>query len=439
MFLWEKLRPGPCFAAWPSCFSKILREGGGRMQFVKGNNLPRVRAANRSSILRMVYHCAPITRADIARRLGLTLPTITTNISAMSAGGLVRELDRPENADQRSGRKSRLLDIVPQARKYVGVEMQGTDSAVCVTDFRGQVLGRAEAPAADRDYEHNLDMTCRMVRDLLAQLGLCFDDIDALGFCLPGLVDTEGGILRVRPSFNWFDKNILRDVRRRLGFDRPICVENNACARACGASLFQRELLNDVQTFAYLFIHTGIACPLILNTSGSYGSIVGAGEVGHMVMEPNGPQCTCGNHGCLEAISSNRAIISRCMEALAKGEAPILRSLCPKGEAPTMDQILQAQEAGDPAVYLIVERAVYTLGVAIANIDNFTCPHTMLIDGKLFGNPANRRQLLDVARRNICNVSRGDTDFIFVEPDRYSGARGAAAVAIAHGLQTCAE
>ena len=240
--------------------------------------------------------------------------------------------------------------------------MRGTDSTVCVTDLRGRVLGRAEAAGGDRDYERNLDMTCQLVRDLLAKLKLGFDEIDGLGFCLPGLVDTEAGMLRVRPSFNWFDKPILRDVRRRLDFDRPISVENNACARACGASLFQRELLNDVPTFAYLFIHNGIACPLILNTSSAYGSIVGAGEVGHMVMEPNGPQCTCGNHGCLEAISSNQAIVARCMEALAKGEAPILRSLCPKGEAPSMDQILQAQEAGDPAVYLIVERAVYTFG-----------------------------------------------------------------------------
>lgn len=409
------------------------------MQFDKGNNLPRVRAANQSAILRMVYHCAPITRADIARRLGLTLPTITTNISAMIAKGLVRELDQPESFDQRSGRKSRLLDIVPQARRYVGVEMRGTDSAVCVTDLRGQVLGRAEATARDRDYEHNLDMTCGLVRDLLARLDLDFDGIDGLGFCLPGLVDSEAGVLRVRPSFNWFDKPILRDVRRCLGFDKPISVENNACARACGASLFQRELLNDVPTFAYLFVHTGIACPLILNTSSAYGSIVGAGEVGHMVMESNGPQCTCGNHGCLEAISSNQAIITRCMEALAKGETPILRALCPKGEVPTMEQILQAQEAGDPAVYLIVERAVYTLGVAIANIDNFTCPHTMLIDGELFRSPANRRQLLDVAHRNICKITRSDTSFRFVEPDRYSGARGAAAVAISHTLQTYAE
>lgn len=409
------------------------------MQFEQGNNLPRVKMTNQSSILRMVYHCGPITRADIARRLDLTLPTITTNINAMISAGLVRELEPAEPADHRHGRRSRLLDIIPDARRFIGVEMTGSESAVCLTDYRGQLLGSRSAPAPSRDYEENLDMTCALVRKLLDRCRLTLADVDGLGFCVPGLVDSEAGVLKVRPSYNWYDKPILRDVGRRLNLRCPVTVENNACARAYGASLFRRELLNNVPTFAYLFIHAGIACPLILNTSNAFGSIVGAGEVGHMVMEPNGPQCTCGNHGCLEAISSDRAIISRSMDALARGGAPILRSLCPVGEEPSMAHILQAQQTGDADVYLIVERAVYTLGLAIANIDNFTCPHTMLIEGKLFRSSANRRQLLDVVHRNICKVTRTDTNFVFVEPDEFSGARGAAAVAIFHDLQTAAE
>lgn len=409
------------------------------MQFEQGNNLPRVKMTNQSSILRMVYHCGPITRADIAKRLELTLPTITTNINAMISAGLVRELNASEPAGHRHGRRSHLLDIVPDARRFIGVEMTGSESAVCLTDYRGQLLGSRSAPAPSRDYGENLDMTCSLVRELLERCRLTLAEVDGLGFCVPGLVDSQAGMLKVRPSYNWYDKPILRDVGRRLDLRCPITVENNACARAYGSSLFQRELLNNVPTFAYLFIHAGIACPLILNTSNAFGSIVGAGEVGHMVMEPNGPQCTCGNHGCLEAISSDRAIISRSMDALARGGAPILRSLCPMGEEPSMAHILQAQRAGDADVCPIVERAVYTLGLAIANIDNFTCPHTMLIEGKLFRESANRQLLLDVVHRNICKVTRTDTDFVFVEPDEFSGARGAAAVAVFHDLQTAAE
>ncbi len=406
------------------------------MQFEQGNNLPRVKVTNQSSILQMVYHCGPITRADIAKRLDLTLPTITTNINTMITAGLVRELDSPEPADRRHGRRSRLLDIIPDARHFIGVEMTGSESSVCLTDYRGRVLDRRAAPAPSRDYEDNLDMTCALVRELLDRPS---PGPDGVSFCVPGLVDSRNGVLKVRPSYNWYDKPILRDVGRRLNLQCPVTVENNACARAYGASLFQRELLNSAPTFAYLFIHTGIACPLILNTSSAFGSIVGAGEVGHMVMEPNGPQCTCGNHGCLEAISSDRAVIARCMDALARGGASVLRSLCPVGEEPSMEHILQAQRQGDADVCRVVERAVYTLGLAIANIDNFTCPHAMLIEGKLFRSEDNQRQLLEAVHRNVCNVKRADTDFVFVEPDEFSGARGAAAVAIFHDLQSAPE
>jgi len=182
-----------------------MAEGGGTMQFEQGNNLPRVKMTNQSSILRMVYHCGPITRADIAQRLGLTLPTITTNISAMISAGLVRELDLPDAADHRHGRRSRLLDIVPDARRFLGVEMTGLESAACLTDYRGKVLAARSAPAPSRDYEENLDMTCGLVREVLDGSGLSPEEICGLGFCVPGLVDGRTGTLKVRPSYNWYD------------------------------------------------------------------------------------------------------------------------------------------------------------------------------------------------------------------------------------------
>ena len=120
------------------------------MQFEQGNNLPRVKMTNQSSILRMVYHCGPITRADIARRLDLTLPTITTNINAMISAGLVQELGSTEPTDHRHGRRSRLLDIIPDARHFIGVEMTGSESAVCLTDYRGKLLDSRSAPASSR-------------------------------------------------------------------------------------------------------------------------------------------------------------------------------------------------------------------------------------------------------------------------------------------------
>ena len=157
-----------------------------------------------------------------------------------------------------------------------------------------------------------------------------------------------------------------------------------------------------------------------------------------MVMTPGGLRCNCGNHGCLEAYASDRAVLDRCGELLAQGRAPRLRELC-GAAAPAMEHVLAALEQGDGDVAEVVEQAVYILGVAVANINNFACPDKMLIEGKLFCRQENRERLLTVVRQNLCGVIRSGTEFIFVEPAACSGAMGAAAMAICKDLETYVE
>ena len=408
------------------------------MQFEQGANPSRVKAGNQAAILKTIYLCGPIKRSEVARRLGLTLPTITTNINSMMARGIVRETGSERSITHFAGRKAHLVDIVPESRHFAGVEIQGMRRTVCLLDYRGKVLYQKEHTGEEREYGKNIALTCGMVDRALSACGLRPEDIAGIGVCLPGLVDTQQCVLEVRPSYSWTHKNIRADMASRMNYPGPIYVENNACARAYGAQLFRREDLGDAQTFAYLFLNQGIACPLVLNTAIDFGSVVGAGEVGHMVMVPNGEPCSCGNRGCLEAYASDTAVLRSCAQAIERGEAPVLRRL--RGEGPlSMEQVLAAQEAGEEAVARIVGQAVHILGVAVANINNFACPSLMLIEGRLFSRPENWEHLLEVVRLNLCGVIRRGTRFLFVEPDPFSGAAGAAAMAICKDLETYIE
>ena len=408
------------------------------LQFEQGANPARVKAANQSAILKTIYHHGPITRAEIARRLGLTLPTITTNVSAMIGRGIVRENGSSQSGVSYLGRKAHPVDIAPESRRFIGMEIQGSRRTLCLVDYRGRTLYAREDGEDCPDYGRNMELARDMVVQALDACRLRLEDVAGMGVCMPGLVDNERGVLEVRPSLNWFDRDIRGDMAALTGYAGPVSVENNACARAYGAQLFRRDALGDAQTFAYLFINVGIACPLVLNTASVFGSVVGAGEVGHMVMERGDPRCNCGNQGCLEAYSSDWAVLRRCREVLAGGGGPVLRRIC-GGEAPTMEHLLKAQEAGDKDAAEIVEKAVHVLGVAVANINNFACPSRMLIEGKLFCRQENRELLLEVVRRNLCSVIRTGTRFIFVEPDAFSGAMGAAAVSICKNLETYVE
>ena len=408
------------------------------MKVEQGANSARVKAANQSAILKTIYHYGPIKRSEVAQRLGLTLPTITTNIHSMMARGIVREAGPLQSSTRFAGRRAHPVDIVPESRHFLGVEIQGARRAVCLLDYRGKALYTQESQEEERDYDRNVERSRAMIHQALSACGMEIGRIAGIGVCLPGLVDTQRGVLEMRPSYGWTRKDIRGDLAVQLGYAGPIHVENNACARAYGVQLFRREVLEDAQTFAYLFIHHGVACPLVLNTAMDFGSVVGAGEVGHMVMVPNGEPCGCGNRGCLEAYASDAAILRRCAGALERGEAPLLDHL--RGEAAlSMEHVLAAQEAGDPTAAEIVEQAVYILGVAVANIRNFACPSLMLIDGSLFRRPENQEHLLDVMRRNLCGLIRPDARFLFVEPDPLSGAKGAAAMAICKDLETYIE
>ena len=403
------------------------------IQSIQRNTLPGSWSSSTSEILKTIYYRGPIKRSEVADLLGLTKATITTNVNSLIAAGLVKEDEKPVLDSNSLGRKARRVSIVPDAKHYVGIEIRGFKRTISVRNLIGETLYVDQDNRPVYDYDENMKLGCGMLQTALDACGLALDDISGIGFCMPGVVNHATGILDTLPSFGWRDKPIRDDVQALTGYCGPISVENNTCARAYGLRLAQRELLKDVHSFTYFFISRGIACPLFLDTNNVVGSIVGAGEVGHMIMQPNGLLCSCGNRGCLEAYSSDVAVINRCKEAMDRGEAKLLRCLC-QGEAPTMQNIISAQKEGDKDVQRIVEDAVNMLGLAVANVVNFASSRIMFIDGVLFGMPENREQLLNVIHTNLCNALHPGTEFLFVEPNDYSGANGAAALAIHDSL-----
>lgn len=405
------------------------------MWFGQGANLPRVKVSNQCSILRMIYDRGPIRRSEIAKSLGLTMPTITTNVNGMIAAGIVRETGPAEPGGGYAGRRAQLVDIVPESRYFIGAEIKGRERTVCLLDFRGELLYslRDETPCGE--YEENITLVCEMADRVLGEMGLGIDSAAGVGVCLPGLVDSGRGVLEVSPDCGWKDCDVRSDMAQCSGYRGPVSVCNNACARAFGAQLLQRELVGEAETFACLLVSDSISLPFVLNRSSTFGSVVGAGEIGHMVMEPDGAECSCGNRGCLEAYSGDRAVRAACAAALAGGRAKGLREMCVRSE-PAMEQILRAGEGGDSDVAEIIARAVRTLGVAVANVSRFACPDLVIIEGELFRNGENRTALTDEIRRNMCGAVRLHPRCVFVEPDGLSGARGAAAMAICRELET---
>lgn len=197
------------------------------------------------------------------------------------------------------------MDVVPESRHFLGVEMQGYRRVLTVVDFRGRALFADIDERPCDGYEENMELVRKMIHRALEATSLTLGEIDGIGFCVPGLVNSDSGVLDTRPSYGWLRKGIRADAAAMLAYDGPISVENNACARAYGAQLFQWEKLASAPTFAYLLVSRGIACPLVLNTAETFSSVVGARRGGTHGPGAQRPALQLRERGCLEAYASD--------------------------------------------------------------------------------------------------------------------------------------
>ena len=402
-----------------------------------GRNLPRVKEVNQFLIREKIYRRGPVSRIGIAESLGLTLPTITTNVNRMLSDGLIHEIE-DKGSRKKLGRHTMLVDIAPESRLYLGIEIRRGFRTAVIVDLRGKVLASASDFRMINGYEDALANAAGLAKDVMAERNVGVPDISSVGICAPGLVDTEAGVLISLLGYVWKDKPIVRDFSGLTGFSSDIIVvDNNVIARAFGLSMFNHDLIKDADSFAYMYVSTGIGCPLLRDVSEHFGVVVGEGEVGHMVMNPDGPLCACGNQGCLGAYSSELSILEGSVKAVKEGRAPVLKDLCAGNtESITMELVMEAMKKGDSDIHDMLEEAVRYLGLAIANIDNFVKPGCVVIESRYFGYEEYRALLMKWIDRNLYCRSNINSRFVFRPYDQFSGARGAAALAVKNDLES---
>lgn len=403
-----------------------------------GNNLPRVKVQNQFSIKEIVYKFGPISRIEIADRLGLTLPTITTSVSSMIKNGLLKEVEQ-DHSVKSLGRRTMLVDINENSRRFMGIEIRGTVRSGVIVDARGHVLASLRDERSFSDYEASIKSAADLFSSLLKKANLIQEDIFGVGLTMPGIVDKEEGRLIIHPGYKWKDKNVMEDFSSLTGYKGMVSVENNTIARAYALVMFEGKVLEDADSMAYMFVSAGIGCPLLNSVKAHFGNVTGDGEVGHMIMEIDGDPCLCGNRGCLEAYSSEKTIIEKANKAMKEGKTPVLSSIYEEKQFLDIADVLEASEKGDEEVKKIIFKAIRYLGLAIANIENFVRPEYMVIEGKIFDVEENRKVLMNVVYKNLYRGTFQDLKLHFKSNDDLSGAVGASAVAIKRDLESFLE
>jgi glucokinase-like ROK family protein len=334
-----------------------------------------VRRLNRDAVLKLIIERGPISRTALAELAQLTPATVFSITAALVRQGLARAHGIGPSV---GGRRPMLFEFSPRAYAALGVSIRSTEVTGVVAYLDG-----TPGLSVTRTYRLGADdsvvpLTIEVIAELRASAPLPPEQLVGIGLAIPGLVDVAGG--RVIESVNWGWKDLpLRD-RLAEHFDLPICVEEDDNALAIGEGLFGAG--RGTPNVVCVKVGRGLGAGIIIGGTLIRGPDNSAGEIQHMLVDPDGPQCYCGNYGCLARMASASAIIDQAVRQLKQGAASVLTDLAQGDlEQITVGMIADAALTGDRLAAQVMEQTGRYLGIGIATLVSLLNPDLVILGG----------------------------------------------------------
>jgi len=327
-----------------------------------------VRQLNKLRVIETIYRHPATSRAEITRRTGLARQTVSTAIEELVRTGLVDEHIAPDDDRPRNtGRPPILLSLVPGAAYAVGLDFGHQHIRVALCDLSGHPVIDEWSPA---DVDHapieSLDLADELVRTALSNAGINRDHLLGVGMGLAAPINRVTGELEANGILpGWHSIRPAAEMEARLGV--PVQLDNDANLGALGEKVFGAG--RDVDDLVYVRLSAGIGAGMILSGRPYHGSLGVAGEIGHVLTDPHGQICRCGNRGCLETIASPVAVAGLLERSTGRPVSP-----------QTLLKLVAADDRGARRAVAEAGRAVGTVLAVLVNILN---PPLLLVGGEL--------------------------------------------------------
>lgn len=262
----------------------------------------------------------------------------------------------------------------------IGVDLGGTKILSGLFDSSQSCVGTAKVSTkSQRGVDSVIERIDRCVRDAVDEADLSLKQVAAVGIGAPGAVDFDAGTVIFAPNMEgWKDVSLKKELEKHL--DLPVFVENDGNIAVLGVHVV--ELKSKPRNVVGIFVGTGIGGGLILNGQLYRGANYTAGEIGHMVVDVNGPKCGCGNKGCFEAVASRTAIFQRIKSGVKAGEKTLLTEMLgPSLEDLRSGDLRKAIRRGDKFAAKVVEEAAEFVGIGVSNLVNILGPDVVVLGG----------------------------------------------------------
>jgi len=336
------------------------------MQHPTGNR-ELIRAINHSHVLNAIKTYGPIGRADIARRTRLSPATVTSISAKLISQELVLE---KAAGDSSGGRRPILLVINPKGGYVVGIKLTETHAVCALTDLEALVIAKLSMPLSGHDPVQVVDDLAKMVLAFIRAQKITKKQLLGVGVGLAGIVDAEDGILRQSPIYGWDNVPLRSMLESKLRI--PVYIENDVNTLTLTERWFGHG--QGVDNFLTVTVGRGVGLGIVANGQFYRGQTGGAGEFGHTTINPEGPLCACGKHGCLEAYVGDPGLIRSAQEAATRGELSVT--------VQSLDELLALAQTGNKVAIRIFDEAGRILGIGIANLINLFNPKKIIISGE---------------------------------------------------------
>jgi predicted NBD/HSP70 family sugar kinase len=341
---------------------KVVMSTVANVKRTSGKNMGNVKRENRSLLLTQLYFKGKKSRTSLAKELQLTPASITQTINNMIDEEIVVDTDEFE-LSMRMGRRQQFIDLNYAHLHAIGVTITNTQVRICITDLHFSCL-----------YEDILDLDsggapqyARIICDKIAfglySIKKTKEEIIGIGVTIRGNVDSEKGVSE--DSFGLLPKHtqIRNDIEQRIGI--PVVVDNHIRSLMICEALYSRTYMQNTLFIKY---GPGIGSAITVNGQLYTGGHSMAGEIGHMVLDVHGEVCRCGKTGCLETLSSFRAMNSKLAHLHCKN----------------MGDIISFYDSHNQETVEVVHESVRHLLLAISNMAVLFDPKDIILYGDIF-------------------------------------------------------
>ncbi len=322
-----------------------------------------MRQMNRSLVLNTIRLEGPISRAQIARGTGLSAATVSGLVSELLDDDLILER---EEGDSSGGRRPVLLSLNPSGGYVMGIKLMEDHLIAALTNLEANVVDSMNVPFNSTEPDEVVQAITEGVEHLLVKNQIPPTKLFGVGIGLAGIVDQETGVLRLSPIFGWQGLPFGKMVQNKLQV--PVYIDNDVNTVTLTEKWF--GIARDIDHFLTVTIGRGVGLGIVSNGR-LYRGRGGAGEFGHVVVDPDGDLCSCGKRGCLETFVADPSLLKKAQADRDLGK-----------QVHSIEDLRKIAEGGDPSARAIYALAGEVLGREIANLINIFDPQMIILTGE---------------------------------------------------------